>query len=41
VANTLFEKKLNPVNQVIRVAGNQYKVVGVLAKKGGLFWWRR
>jgi putative ABC transport system permease protein len=36
VANTLFEKKLEPVNQVIRVAGNQYKVVGVLAKKGGL-----
>ncbi|QIP14121.1 FtsX-like permease family protein [Spirosoma aureum] len=36
VANTLFEKKLDPVNQVIRVAGNQYKVVGVLAKKGGL-----
>ena len=35
VANTLFEKKLNPLNQVIRVAGNQYKVVGVLAKKGG------
>jgi len=36
VANTLFEKKLNPVNQVIRVSGNQYKVIGVLAKKGGL-----
>lgn len=35
VANTLFEKKVNPINQVIRVAGNQYKVVGVLAKKGG------
>lgn len=35
VANTLFEKKLNPLNQVIRVAGNQYKIVGVLAKKGG------
>lgn len=36
LANTLFEKKLNPLNQVIRVAGNQYKVIGVLAKKGGL-----
>ena len=35
VANTLFEKKLNPLNQVIRVSGNQYKIVGVLAKKGG------
>ncbi|WP_338868606.1 ABC transporter permease [Spirosoma sp. SC4-14] len=36
VANTLFEKKLNPINQVIRVSGNQYKIIGVLAKKGGL-----
>lgn len=35
VANSLFEKKLNPLNQLIRVAGNQYKVVGVLGKKGG------
>ncbi|MBC3785991.1 ABC transporter permease [Spirosoma utsteinense] len=35
VAGTLFEKKLNPVNQVIRVSGNQYKIVGVLDKKGG------
>ena len=35
VASTLFEKKLNPLNQVIRVAGNQYKVIGVLAPKGG------
>lgn len=35
VANTLFEKKLDPINQVIRVAGNQYKIIGVLAKKGG------
>ncbi|GAB3959745.1 ABC transporter permease [Spirosoma harenae] len=35
VANTLFEKKINPLNQVIRVAGAQYKVVGVLNKKGG------
>ncbi|MDB5241487.1 MAG: hypothetical protein JWP57_2112 [Spirosoma sp.] len=36
VANSLFERKINPINQVIRVAGNQYKVVGVLATKGGL-----
>ena len=35
VANTLFEKKLNPINQVIRVLGKQYKIVGVLDKKGG------
>ena len=35
IATKLFEKKLNPLNQVIRVAGNQYKIVGVLAKKGG------
>ena len=35
VANTLFEKKLNPLNQVIRVSGSQYKIVGVLEKKGG------
>ncbi len=35
VANTLFEKKLNPLDQVIRVLGSQYKIVGVLAKKGG------
>lgn len=35
LANTLFERKLNPLNQVIRVAGSQYKIVGVLAKKGG------
>ena len=35
VANTLFEKKLSPLNQVIRVSGNQYKIVGILAKKGG------
>lgn len=34
VASTLFEKKLNPLNQVIRVSGNQYKIVGLLAKKG-------
>jgi putative ABC transport system permease protein len=36
VAGTLFEKKINPLNQVIRVAGDQFKIVGVLAKKGGL-----
>ncbi|MGF7214588.1 putative ABC transport system permease protein [Spirosoma lacussanchae] len=35
VAATLFEKKINPLNQAIRVSGSQYKVVGVLAKKGG------
>ncbi|AQG79015.1 ABC transporter permease [Spirosoma montaniterrae] len=35
VANTLFEKKLNPLGKAIRVAGNQYEIVGVLAKKGG------
>ncbi|SFD92313.1 ABC transporter permease [Spirosoma endophyticum] len=35
VANTLFEGKLNPLNQVIRVSGTQYKIVGLLAKKGG------
>jgi putative ABC transport system permease protein len=32
----LFSQKLNPLNQVIRVSGVQYKIVGVLAKKGGL-----
>lgn len=35
VASTLFEKKLNPLNQLIRVSGRQYKVIGVLDKKGG------
>ncbi|MBD2701878.1 ABC transporter permease [Spirosoma sp. BT702] len=35
IANTLFEKKINPLNQAIRVSGTQYIVVGVLAKKGG------
>lgn len=35
IANTLFERKLNPLNQVIRVSGVQYKIIGVLAKKGG------
>ena len=28
-------KKINPLNQVIRVSGTQYKIVGLLAKKGG------
>ncbi|QJW90380.1 ABC transporter permease [Spirosoma taeanense] len=36
VAASLFERKINPLNQVIRVAGVQYKIIGVLAKKGGL-----
>lgn len=35
LANTLFEKKLNPLNQLIRVSGRQYKIIGVLEKKGG------
>ena len=35
VANTLFGKTINPLTQVLRVSGNQYKIVGVLAKKGG------
>ncbi|WP_018620380.1 ABC transporter permease [Spirosoma luteum] len=35
LANTLFEKKLNPLNQLIRVSGRQYKIIGVLDKKGG------
>lgn len=35
LANTLFGKNINPLNQVLRVSGNQYKIVGVLAKKGG------
>ena len=36
VATTLFEKKINPINQEIIVMGNQYRVVGVLDKKGSL-----
>ena len=36
IASTLFEKKVNPINQEIRVAGSQYTVVGVLSKKGGM-----
>lgn len=35
VAKTLFDGKINPLNQVIRVSGTQYKIVAVLAKKGG------
>lgn len=35
LANTLFERKINPLNRAIRVLGNQYKVIGVLEKKGG------
>lgn len=35
LANTLFEKKINPLNQSIRVSGTQYQVIGVLSKKGG------
>ena len=35
LANTLFEKKVNPLNQSIRVSGTQYQVIGVLNKKGG------
>jgi putative ABC transport system permease protein len=36
VVGSLFNQKLNPLNQVIRVSGVQFKIVGVLAKKGGL-----
>ena len=36
VATTLFEKKLNPINQEIVVMGSRYKVIGVLDKKGSL-----
>lgn len=35
VAKTLFQGKVNPLNQVIRVLGVQYKIVGVIAEKGG------
>lgn len=35
LANTLFEQKINPLNQVVRALGTQYKVIGVLAEKGG------
>ena len=36
VAGTLFQNKIDPLNQVIRVSGVQYQVVGVLDKKGGM-----
>mgnify|MGYP001810449554 CR=1 FL=1 len=36
IAQKLFEGKIDPVNQEIIVRGNQYKVVGVLDKKGSL-----
>jgi putative ABC transport system permease protein len=36
VAQKLFEGKINPINQEIVIMGNQYKVVGVLDKKGSL-----
>ncbi|WP_288428306.1 ABC transporter permease [uncultured Spirosoma sp.] len=35
VAKTLFQGKMNPLNQVIRVSGVQYKIVGVIDEKGG------
>lgn len=35
LATNLFERKGNPINQVIRALGSQYKVIGVLEKKGG------
>lgn len=35
VASTLFKGKQNPLNQVIRVMGVQYKIVGVIEEKGG------
>ncbi|MEZ0607081.1 ABC transporter permease [Fibrella sp. WM1] len=36
LANTLFQGKVNPVGQLIRVLGSQFRVVGVLEKKGSL-----
>lgn len=36
IAQKLFEGKVNPINEEIVVRGNQYKVVGVLDKKGSL-----
>ena len=36
IAEKLFEKKINPINQKITLMGNQYKIVGVLEKKGSL-----
>jgi putative ABC transport system permease protein len=36
VAKTLFEGKIDPINQEINIMGGQYKVVGILNKKGSL-----
>lgn len=36
LAGTLFKGKINPLNQVVRVLGGQFRIVGVLAKKGSL-----
>lgn len=36
VADKLFDNKINPINQKIMVMGNQYKIIGVLAKKGSM-----
>ena len=36
LAGTLFGKNINPIGQVIRVMGGQFRVLGVLAKKGSL-----
>ncbi len=36
LAGTLFKGKISPINQVVRVLGGQFKVVGVLEKKGSL-----
>ncbi|GAA4469438.1 ABC transporter permease [Nibrella saemangeumensis] len=36
LVTTLFPKNTNPLNQEIRVMGSQYKIIGVLDKKGSL-----
>jgi putative ABC transport system permease protein len=36
MVSVLFGKNINPLNQIIKVLGTPYKVVGVLAKKGSL-----
>lgn len=36
LATTLFKGKVNPVGQMIRVLGSQFRVTGVLEKKGSL-----
>lgn len=36
IAQTLFEGKINPINQEINLMGGQYKVIGVLGKKGSM-----